>query len=281
MSRSLSLLRTVLLAACSVPVVRGRRETSFVPVLMYHSIDESRSPMSVTPQLFRRQLDWLAARGYRALTISDVAAALPDGRFPDRSVAITFDDAYENVFRAGVPLLRERGFRATVFVPSAMVGKDNGWSGPRVPRMPIATWRDIEAAGCDGTLEIGAHSRTHPRLGRLSPEALRQEVEGSRDEIAARLGKPIRSFAYPYGNTNAAVVAAVAAAGFTAACTTCWGHVVSGESAFLLPRIPMYQEMFMSEFRASFSPSVERSRRLVGFLRRHQGRKSGRRRVVS
>ncbi|MGQ0571181.1 MAG: polysaccharide deacetylase family protein [Armatimonadota bacterium] len=271
MSRALSVARTALLAGCALWPVNGSRGPS-VPILIYHSIDGSGSPVSVTPSAFRRQMAWLAARRYRPLTMADVAAALQAGRLPERAVVITFDDAYRNVFEVAVPCIRELGLRATVFVATAKAGGDNGWSSARIPRMPIASWDEIAIAVATSTVEVGGHSRTHPKLSRLSREDARREVEGARDELRQRLGVTALSFCYPYGNVNAGVREIVSKAGYQVACTTRWGHACAGDDPFMLRRIRVYHEMLFPEFRASLTPAVERCRQLMGPLRPLLGR---------
>jgi peptidoglycan/xylan/chitin deacetylase (PgdA/CDA1 family) len=56
--------------------------------------------------------------------------------------------------------------------------------------------------------EIGSHTRTHPHLMTVSPEALDDELAGSRAELEDALGAPCPSFAYPYAEYDARVVAA-------------------------------------------------------------------------
>jgi peptidoglycan/xylan/chitin deacetylase (PgdA/CDA1 family) len=51
----------------------------------------------------------------------------------------------------------------------------------------------------DAGMAIGSHTRSHAILGRLSPEAQKQELEDSKREIEARLGSRVRGLAYPVG----------------------------------------------------------------------------------
>ena len=66
-----------------------------------------------------------------------------------------------------------------------------------------------------GVFLVEAHSQTHPRLTAISAAQLRQEVTGSRADIAANVGGKVSNhFAYPYGGYDAAVIAEVEAAGY-------------------------------------------------------------------
>lgn len=240
-----------------------------MPVLTYHSVDGSGSPVSVTPASFRRQMGWLARRGYQTVTMSDVADALAAGRLPDRAVAITFDDAYQNVIRDAVPVLHAYRFRVTVFVPTARVGRDNAWGNTRIPRLAIASWPEIAEAVALGVVEVGGHTRSHPRLGQIPVEEARAEIVDSRREIEDRLGVPAQSFCYPYGDVTPAVCALVAGAGYRTACTTRWGHVCLGDDPFTLRRIRVYHTMLFPEYRMSLTPAAERYRAVVRRFRSH------------
>lgn len=260
MRQGVSAVRAIVLAGCGA--WPGRRPRSTVPVLAYHSIDASGSRVSVAPGAFRRQMDWLKAHGYQALTVSELADALHAGGLPARSVAVTFDDAYRNVFEVAIPYLQGLGFRATVFVPTDKVGRYNDWSGPRVPRIAIASWDEIRTPAAAAAIEVGAHGCTHARLGMLPREQAGHEVTRSREELQSRLGLGVSSFCYPWGMVTAPVRALVVDAGYRAACTTKWGHVCVGDDPFLLRRIDVHAGMLFGEFRASLTPAVEQCRAL-------------------
>jgi peptidoglycan/xylan/chitin deacetylase (PgdA/CDA1 family) len=93
--------------------------------------------------------------------------------------------------------------------------------------------------GEDGLVEIGAHTVTHPVLSDLSEADQRREVRQSKAELEALLGRPVRLFAYPFGQRDhytAGTVKAVREAGFALACSTLPGCVRRRTSRFELPR---------------------------------------------
>ena len=90
-----------------------------------------------------------------------------------------------------------------------------------------------------GLVEIGAHTVTHPVLSDLSEADQRREVRQSRAELEALLGRPVRLFAYPFGQRDhytAETVKAVREAGYALACSTLPGCVHRRTSRFELPR---------------------------------------------
>lgn len=66
------------------------------------------------------------------------------------------------------------------------------------PAYAASSWEEI-AAMADQGIVMGAHTRTHPILSRVDRARARDEILGSRDDLAERLGRPVRWFAYPQG----------------------------------------------------------------------------------
>jgi peptidoglycan/xylan/chitin deacetylase (PgdA/CDA1 family) len=205
-------------------------------ILTYHSIDASDSVVSVHPERFRQHLELL---GRGAVPVVPLAELLDPTC--ERGVSLTFDDGFDNFATIAWPLLRERRWPATLYVATEWVGKTNAWdpSDDRIPRLPLLNWSMLRALASEG-LEIGAHSRTHPRLTSVEDAQLADEVEGPREVVAAEIGKSPTTFAYPYGDLDARVVACVERAGYTSAVTTELRPLGGGLSPFALPRLDAY-----------------------------------------
>lgn len=210
-------------------------------ILEYHSVNtaprgEHRPFLHIHPARLHQQILLLRALGVRGLSVSEALRHWRESR-PGRVVALTFDDAYEDVFHNALPLLRAAGFTATTYAVSACVGAFNRWDaeviGARKQTMTHAqllAWRD---AG----MEIGAHTRTHPRLTTCADAQLEDELHGSKYDLETLLGDPITQLCYPYGDTDERVVAVARAAGFDAAVTTRRGRVRTSDNELLLPRL--------------------------------------------
>jgi peptidoglycan/xylan/chitin deacetylase (PgdA/CDA1 family) len=193
---------------------RPRRKGT--PVLMYHEIGPHRPGSAlnhwrVTEGDFARQLDLLVRRGLRGVALRDL---LDRPAEPGRAV-LTFDDGYAGVLLRALPLLRARGFHATVFVVSGKLGGANDWDG-ETPGDALLTADGVRALASAG-IEIGSHGATHRALTELSDAELAEEVAGSRATLERVLGASVASFCYPYGAFDDRAVAAVAKAGYRAA----------------------------------------------------------------
>lgn len=228
-----------------------------VPILMYHSIGSAaqsrRYRRFVVPsRLFAEQLDGLLAAGMQTITAGQVVAAAQSGKaddIPDRAVVLTFDDAFADFESEALPALLERRMVATVFVPTAFIGRRASWlddigEGHR-RHLGESGLRAVHAAG----IECGAHSHSHPQLDRLaSPRDLADEVRRPRCTLEDLLNQPVTTFAYPFGYHSGAVRRAVADAGYLGAFRV--DNVRSrplDDDLFALPRMTVTPRMTASK----------------------------------
>jgi peptidoglycan/xylan/chitin deacetylase (PgdA/CDA1 family) len=155
------------------------------------------------------------------------------------AVALTFDDGFRNFNSHALPILREFGFPATVFVVSERCGGRNDWAQPAgIPSLELMSWRELEAAAAAG-VELGAHTATHPHMKALDGESLDRELSSAKASIEARIGLPVTTFAYPYGELDERVRAA-AGRHFGLCCGTRLDFVSGDSDPLDLPRIDMY-----------------------------------------
>lgn len=184
--------------------------------LLYHHVGPRQAgvypQMSMETALFAREIAWLARRGYTAIRASDwLAWRRGSGKLPDKPIMVTFDDAYADIAEHALPVLQRYGFTATVFVVTARIGTTNTWDEQNgYARLPLMTAEQIRAWAAAG-VEFGAHGRTHADLTKLDRAALNDEVEGSGTDLSNLLGKPVTSFAYPFGAWDEKVRSAAAA----------------------------------------------------------------------
>jgi peptidoglycan/xylan/chitin deacetylase (PgdA/CDA1 family) len=197
-----------------VPVVGERAR---VPILMYHYIRVAPNPadrigvdLSVAPEMFVAQMDYLQREGYQTVTLAQLRRAIRgEEGLPPRPVVLTFDDGYEDFYHVAWPVLREHGFSSTLFVVTGLVGQPG-----YVTRAMVRELSD------SGLVEIGSHTVSHPDLTTVSPDRLQREVRLSKRHLEEWTEQPVTSFCYPAGRSHAGVVAAVRAAGYDVAVTT-------------------------------------------------------------
>lgn len=220
-----------------------------VPVLTYHSLDDSGSPISTPPAVFEEQMALLHARGYRGLSLSELLDGWESARLPARPLVLSFDDGFANLLDHGVPLLRELGFGASIFAVVDYCGRNNDWPSqpggiPRLPLLSLANLRDLASGG----FEVGCHSSTHPRLLRTADEDAELEIVASKHRLEDGLGRPVRVFAYPYGQAGVRH-RALARQHYRAACGVQLATARVTDDRHHLPRIDMYYYRRRAAFR--------------------------------
>ena len=189
----------------------------------YHSIGSSESDWAWTLALsdFEAHLDLIDAYGWQTVNVRDLLE-LPV--HAQKTVAITFDDGYEDNL-AAAEALAKRNMCATWFIVSNEIAGCARWDGPAGEARPMMSANHLRDLANSG-FEIGGHSRNHCRLSEQSPEILSQEIAGCKSELEDLLGSPLVSFAYPYGDHDQKTVDETRAAGFKIACSTNngWAH---------------------------------------------------------
>ena len=195
-------------------------------ILAYHGIGDSNADVDpeflrVPPAAFRGQLDVLTEAGFRVVTVATLAAAAraAGGAPPPGLVALSFDDGMEDNRSELLPILREYGVPASVYVTTGLLGQPNPWMAPGTCRMMIEEeLLELHAAG----VELGAHTVSHPNLEELSYEECMEEMASSRDFLRHLTGAPVRTFAYPFCKYGDDALRAARDAGFEAAVTCQW-----------------------------------------------------------
>ena len=197
-----------------------RNRSGRATFLCYHSIAaEGPRYLAISADLFERQLAFLKRRGIASGGLSALAATASSGP-GRRTVFLTFDDGFRDNFETALPLLREYGFGAFVFVLPPLVdsGGALAWSevaddARRHPAtMRSVTWEMLEQMK-EGGFEIGSHTLTHPHLPQLDDVTLRDELWESRARVKERLGT-CDTIAYPFGEWSARVAVAAAECGY-------------------------------------------------------------------
>lgn len=133
------------------------------------------------------------------------------------SVAISFDDGYQNLLDNALPELAQRQMPTTLFIPSAPLGQLPPWmagTGAANEHEIIMTPAQLQALD-KNLIQIGSHSVNHPDLSRLASKELEQELRESKHSLEQLLERAIDTLAFPYGRYNRAVVETAREAGYT------------------------------------------------------------------
>jgi len=183
-------------------------------VLMYHHVGPGKPgtypDLTVSAESFERQISALAKRGYRGITPADYLAwRLGQRRLKKRVTMVTFDDGYSDIAEHALPVLAKHGFGCCVFIVTSQIGGTNTWDEAKGSGTHHLLSADQIAEWQAQHVEFGGHSRTHASLPDLETDELHDEVTGCRADLARLTGFQPVAFAYPYGDVDAEVEAAV------------------------------------------------------------------------
>lgn len=209
-------------------------------ILCYHKVDPRRE-LGVTrlsPRRFAKQIERLAADGWRSLTLDELIACVRGARSAaPNEVAFTFDDAYRSLRDHAFPVLEAHGFTATCFVITGFAGRLNRWDvayGGR--RFAHLAWRDMRRWQSRG-ITFASHTATHPRLTWISDASATREMAQSRMDLERALDVAPRAISYPFGAATAREHAMAVATGYEIGLTldASWNG-----DAMAIPRLPVY-----------------------------------------
>lgn len=105
------------------------RVADFVLILGYHRVAQTTCDpleLCVSPDNFAEQLDVLRRRT-DVIDLNSLERGFRSGKLPRRTVAITFDDGYQDILQTARPLLAKRDMPCTVFAVTGALGQEFWW----------------------------------------------------------------------------------------------------------------------------------------------------------
>lgn len=226
-------------------------KTKGTPILGYHSIDNSCSPISVPPILFAKQMEYLKSSDYICVSLKELHGwVMSHNNLPEKAVVLTFDDGFQSNYKNLFPILKRFGFNATIFLTTDFIGRRMTWRKAKgIPDFPMLSWEQIRIMQSYG-IDFQSHGASHSFLTTLSEEELEREISRSVEEIEERLGKKTEFFCYPYGDHNTNTIRILKRMGFLGACSAIYGKVMPEDDPYVFKRICM-------ESISGFSPIVK------------------------
>lgn len=189
---------------------RGAVADRYPRILMYHMVSAHRpkakfNKLRVTPANFATQINWMVQQGYRFFTMSELVRRWQAGDLPPKSVAITFDDGYQDNLTNALPVLQRHQIPATIYV--VVERHDNDWSTQKkahhnsgeLMQEPKLSDTELQMLVASGLIEIGGHTMTHANLNAIDDTDRHWEMAESRRILQQQTGQSVNSFAYPFG----------------------------------------------------------------------------------
>ena len=221
------------IATLAAPLTAAQGVAVRVPILVYHTVDESGNTYSVTPRQLDLQCRWLVEHGYTAITLRQfwrAARGLAD--LPPNPVILTDDDGDPSAMKFA-RILERYGLVGNYFVNN----------------VSLLTRPQIRRLAQRGSVE--AHTVSHVALSGLDYEDQVAEIADNRAYLEEITGRPVRFLAWPYGDVNESAIGAAEAAGIIVA------FGLGGTAAdldvvdrFTVPRITIFVDDDLAAFAA-------------------------------
>jgi peptidoglycan/xylan/chitin deacetylase (PgdA/CDA1 family) len=172
------------------------QKNNILSVVLHDISNDEYSNIDTNVESFKTFVQRIFDNGYKLCSSSFYFSSSDKSKL----IICTFDDGYTGVIEFGLPILKEFGFTATVFVCSDYIGKTNDWNLKDKKNRTHMNTNDLHALQKEGW-EIGSHGISHRSLLRLSDEDLQNELCLSKQSLELEFGE-IQSYAYPYGDYN-------------------------------------------------------------------------------
>ena len=219
-----------------------------LPVLMYHSVDDTGGMYSVTAEKIERDIASLKEAGYTTVLFEDVIDYVYNGaELPEKSVVITFDDGYENNYTTLLPMAERLDFKYEVFAVAGFLHYS-----------PYAMeWDEVKRVNESPLGAIGCHTHNmhigYPeRAGVVRKEGedfrewehlFRNDLYLAKMLFVENMGENPVTFAYPYGSFSFEAERVLREEGYKVTVTTEPGVNViekgDKEALYLMMRISM------------------------------------------
>jgi len=205
-----------------------------IPILLYHSINDDNSSMSLKINIFENQMKYLRKNGYKTVTFDEI------NKSAKKQIIITFDDGYKDIFINALPILKRYNFKATCFFVTNLIGQENNWDIKKKNflRKEIMSTNDINHWISSG-MNIGSHSHNHIDLTKISEQNLLNELEYSKKILEDKFNNFSNIFCYPYGKVNKNVYALTKKIYNKAVTTNRSRYDLYKHNSHLIPRIDM------------------------------------------
>lgn len=183
-------------------------------ILQYHHVSETLPAVtSVSANTFTKHMSYLKEHNFNVIPLNELITALEQGKnLPEKSVAITFDDGYNNNYEQAAPILEKFAYPYTIFVNPRLIDEGKGY---------VMGWDKLNELAGKGALianHTAQHDYLHIKLEGESDEQwharIKQDILNSQKRIKEKVGHDYKYLAYPYGEFNKKLQALVKELGF-------------------------------------------------------------------
>ena len=206
-----------------------------IPVCMYHHVnDHPDRYLTVSIKNFIDQMEFLYREGYTTLSSNEFRAYKKGlARFPRKSVLLTFDDAWLDIFVNAFPIMRQYNIKFTVFVISERTDRASRFGATNTTNLfpshheaetvaetasahsVVCSWNNLREMIDTGLCSVENHTATHGKLNNI-----RDDILKGKQQIESTLGVATKQLAWPRGKYVREKIKVVKELGIDVAYTT-------------------------------------------------------------
>ena len=229
----LSKIIITLLLALFVFINELLAKENSIAVFVYHRFGENNYPSTnIRMPQFKKHLDELIKNNYNVVSTETIIDALQNNKnLPEKTVAITIDDAFFSIYKKAWPILKEKKLPFTIFVSTGPVNSNS---------KNYMNWEQLKEMNNRG-VTIGHHTKNHFHLVGKKKETIISEIEEASDDFLKNLGYVPDIFAYPYGEYSSEIKE-ITKNYFKAAFGQQSGGIYNGIDIFELPRFSLNEQ---------------------------------------
>jgi len=171
-----------------------------VIILVHHLISDNPHLLGMPTEVFFRQLEFLQ-RHYRIVSLSQAIELLKSGVVQEPTVALSFDDGYQENFLTLRSVTQATGVPVSLFVCTNIIESEAEFLHDQARgqhNFTALNWQQVLHLSRNG-IEIGSHTRSHFDCGSHDTATLQRELVGAKADLQRRLGQRIRFFGFPFG----------------------------------------------------------------------------------
>ncbi|SDO99018.1 Polysaccharide deacetylase [Paenibacillus sp. yr247] len=224
-----------------------------VAILIYHNIsDSAKSNITITTDLFSKQLTKLKKEGYHFITVSDFKTFMAGGPVVDNAVLVTFDDGYKSFYQEAFPIMELMHIPAINFVITKNMDDSDNNPVPFLSRQDIAEMKQKDPAFAFQCHSDSLHSKQNDggflltsfikQTGKVESEAdyksrIINDTETCINKLQAISSDPIDLYTYPFGAYHKEAADLIHQGGIGYAFTIVNGLANRQDNPMFLPRI--------------------------------------------
>ena len=195
-------------------------------------------------------MDYLSEHHYRIAPLEEIVnGVIHSQKVNSKTLAITFDDGYEDHFLYAYPILERYSFSATIFLTVNRINdywKSEKAEGGRIKGLSRDQILEMQKGGL---IQFCSHGYSHNNLPTTNKEEQRIEIRGSKLYLEDLLGEDVPFISYPFGAYDDGVKNIVREAGYRAGFTI-WNRK---PDIYSIPRVPLHARDGFRRFRFKIS----------------------------